>query len=320
MTRGLRRWYRVIPLFLPLALCGNAAQRAVDLPGEHAFPESISVMADGVAYVGSVHGGVLRTNLKTGQSAQWIKPGQFGSSSVFGVLADPVNHMLWVCNNDLSAAGVTIAGADVGSYLKGFDLKTGEGKISLALPGERSMCNDMALGSDGALYVTETTNSAILRWRPGAKALENWLSDPALGNEKGSGLDGIAFGGDGNLYVTNFRSSELLRVDMAAGDKPGAITRLKTSQPLRMPDGLRPIDAQRFAMADGAGQIDLVTIDGDAARIDPLVTGLSSATGVGLFGHAIWYVQGELSYIFDPAKKNEKPPLPFRVTPVALPE
>jgi len=33
----------------------------------------------------------------------------------------------------------------------------------------------------------------------------------------------------------------------------------------------------------------------------------------------IWHVAGELSYVFNPQKRMQKPPLPFRVSPAPLP-
>jgi len=62
---------------------------------------------------------------------------------------DPKSNTLWVCSNDLSAWVVAISGSDGVSALKGFDLKTGEGKLSAALPGTPALCNDITIGPDG---------------------------------------------------------------------------------------------------------------------------------------------------------------------------
>ena len=59
------------------------------------------------------------------------------------------------------------------------------------------------------------------------------------------------------------------------------------------------------------GKIAVVTIEGDRARVDTLVEGLSSPTGVDIWGGAIWYVQAENKYIFNPKFKGKQPPLPF---------
>jgi len=292
----------------------------IDLPSPRAFPESLSISADGTAYVGSLSGGISRVDLSSGQVAPFIAPGAYGSGSIFGVLADTVNGMVWACSSNLSGAGLAIAGADAGSVLKGFDLATGEGKVSLALPGERPMCNDIAVAADGAVYVTDTTSSHILRWRPGEAALELWLADPALAREGGaSGLDGLAFGGDGNLYVNNFQSNMLARVTVQPDGTAGGVTILNTARAFAAPDGLRPLGGLRFVQAEGAGRVAILTVSGDDVAVETLVEGLSSATGADVRDGTIWYVQGEVGYVFNPSLRDKSPPLPFRVTPIAIP-
>ena len=68
---------------------------------------------------------------------EWIKPGAFGTRSTLGVLVDEKANLLWVCSNDFSSAGVPGPSTVPGSYLKGFDLSSGEGKVSAELPGRR---------------------------------------------------------------------------------------------------------------------------------------------------------------------------------------
>ena len=304
---------------LPLVLLMAAGSpHPIDLPGDGLFPESVSIAADGIAYVSSMNGGVLRVSIKTGRTEQWIKPGAYGNGSLFGVLADQRNRLLWVCTNDFSARGLTVAGADAGHLLKGFDLRTGEGRVSLPLPGEKPVCNDMAVAKDGSLLVADTGAPQVLRWRPGATALDVWVRDPILDSPKGGGLDGIAFGGDGNLYLNNVRSGDLYRVAVGGDGAAGKVTRLVTSRPLVSPDGMRPIGGLSFALAEGEGRIDRVTVTGDRAEIETLAEGIAAPTGVAVYGKTIWYVQGQLSYLFDPAKRGTSPPLPFHLTPVSL--
>jgi hypothetical protein len=60
-----------------------------------------------------------------------------------------------------------------GSFLKGFDLDTGDGKISAALPGTRTLCNDMALGPDGSVYVTNSFTPQIPGLSPSCRREES---------------------------------------------------------------------------------------------------------------------------------------------------
>lgn len=290
------------------------AADAIELPGDRLFPENVSVGPGDIAYVSGMSGAVLRVSLDTGEVEEWIAPAAFGAGALFGVLADPRNGFVWTCTNDFSERGHSVPGADPGTWLKAFDLESGEGRLSLPFPGERSTCNDMAVGEDGTLYVTDTANPRILRWSPGADELEIWIEDPALE----AGLDGIAFGGDGNLYVNNVRSDALFRIAMETDGAPGGITRLATSRPLDSPDGMRPMGGLRFALAEGGGSISMLEIEGDTAQVTTLAEGIAQPTGVDVSRDGfVWYVQGQLSALFNPDRPQ--PDLPFRLTPVPVP-
>lgn len=321
--RRLGFWLKA-PLLLVVALPGAAmAQKAIDLPGERFFPESVTSDGKDRAYVPSVQGGVYRITLSGGKIESFIQPGAFGSASVFGVLVDPVRKMLWTCNNDLTGFGIPIEGADKGSSVKGFDLGSGKGKVSLALPGG-AFCNDLTVAKDGTLYVADSNRSQILRWKSGT-ALADWffdaqLADPAHDN---GGLDGIVIDLDGNLIVNNWRLNRLARVRIAADGSPGGATIIQTSRPLQGPDGMRMVSndpaGHRLVVAEQAGKVSLITIAGDKADVKTIVEGFPSVAGVTVEGKTVWHVPGLLSYIFNPQMRTQKPPLPFRLSPAQLP-
>jgi len=313
----MARFRLVLALPAAALIAAAPAPRAIDLPGDHLHPESVSITPDGTAYVGSMFGGVLKVDLKTGAITRWIAPGAYGSGALFGVLADRRHGILWTCTNDFPGTALSVAGADPGHWLKGFDLATGAGRVSLKLPGDKPVCNDMAVGNDGSVYVTDTGQPRILRWRPGFKELEIWLEDPGFNPPgKVGGLDGIALSGDGALYVNNVRSGALYRVAIGPDGKPGKVTSLTLSRPLAGPDGMRPLGGEDFLLAEGKGTISRFTVVGGRAEITTLATGINQPTGVDTALGSGWYVQGQLSAIFRPA--DSKAELPFRLTPVAL--
>ena len=306
----------ILGLAAALALAPLGADAAeIALPGEHAFPESITSSTDGTLYVSSPGaGGVLR--IEPGQKPEmWIQPGAYGTRSTFGVLADETSSTLWVCSNDASALGAPGPSTVKGSFLKGFDLKTGAGKISARLPGDRALCNDMAIAPDGSVLVTDSLAPEILRLQPGAKALEVFVQSPMFQPPKqGAGLDGIVFGGDGNLYVDLFSDAKLFRVDMKVG-LPGKVTELKASRAMTLTDALRGSSAKSFLMIEGGGRLDRVTIDGDSARIDTLKEGMAGPTGVTTVGATAYVSEGQLSRLFG---KGGSPKLPFEIYEVPL--
>lgn len=297
-----------------------AEPKIVTLPGDQAYPESVTSTQDGTLYVGGfATGGVLRVRPGAAQAEPWIKPGASGSRSTLGVLADEASGTLWVCSNDLSAMGVQSAGSDKGSALKGFDLKTGEGKISAALPGTRALCNDIAVGPDKSVYVTNSFAPQILRLRPGSNELEVCAQNPNFEPpQAGAGLDGLAFGSDGSLLVDTFTKGELFRVDVKDG-AAGKVTKLQASRPTTLTDAIRPTEeGHAFLMIEGDGKVDRVTIAGDKALIDTLKGGFDGPTGVTQVGKIAWVSEGQLPYLLDPAKKGQGPKLPFKLHAVEL--
>lgn len=297
----------------------GAPPEKFDLPGDRVFPESVTSTADGTLYVGSIaSGGVMKVPAGTAKAEPWIAPGGFDTRSVFGLLADEKTNTLWVCSNDVSALGVPGPNKITGSYLKGFDLKTGQGKTSVALPGKRAFCNDIAIGPDDAAYVTNSQAPQVLRLKPGGDTFEVFAEDPRFDPpaKAGAGLDGLAFGTDGNLYVNKFTEPALFRVAVKDG-KAGKVTKLATSQQLVLADALRPIPhGEGFLMIEGRGRLDRVTVSGDSAKIETLKDGLDGPTGVTPTGNTAWVSEGQLPHLFG---NTGKPNLPFVLRSVPIP-
>jgi sugar lactone lactonase YvrE len=296
------------------------AQTSIALPGERVFPESIAASRDGTLYVGSVgQGGVFRIEPHSKEAHVWIQPGAFGTHSLFGVLADDKSNTLWVCSNDLTSRGVIIGASDGISALKGFDLKSGAGKISAALPTKPATCNDITIGPDGSAFVSNSAAPQILRLAPGGKEFDIWFTDPSLQPATGAGLDGLAFGPDGNLYVDRFTPGDLYRINVKNGKATGA-TRLTTSRPLELADAIRRYRKDQFLLVEGGGRLDSFTVQGDNVAVEILKDGYTTRpTGVAVVGKTAWVSEGQLSYLFDPALKGQKPSLPFQISSVPLP-
>ena len=313
---------RIAIVAFALSFTAPAATQQVEsipVPGTKAFPESITATSDGALFVGRLgEGGIVRITPRTAESSVFVPPGASGSRSILGVFADEASGTLWACSNDLSALGGPATGSDTGSALKGFDLKTGVGKLSVSLPGSHAFCNDITADAKGSVYITDSAHPTILRLSPGATTFDVFAQDSAFAPPPGgAGLDGIAFGSDGNLYVTTYTAGELLRVEVKDG-RAGRITRLSGTRHLTLPDALRPLGDNSFLLIEGSGSLDRVVISGDAFAVTPIRDGFAIPTSVARVGMTGWVSEGQLAFFFDPSKKALSPSLPFRIYAVRL--
>lgn len=282
---------------------------------DRSFPESLTSTRDGTLYVGSLNlGGVVKV-APGGKAVAFIQPGAAGSRSVLGVLADEASGTLYVCSNDMTGLGISGPSDTKGAWLMTFDLANGAPKGSFPLADPKSMSNDIAVGYDGAAYVTDSFTPNVYCLRPGSTALEVWATDPLLAPAKnGVGLDGIAFGPDGHLYVTQFIPGALFRIAVK-DDKAGAVTALKPSRALDRPDGFRAF-GDGFLLIEGAGRLDRVTIKGDVALIETIQDGFVEPVGVTVVGDVAWVAEGKSSFLFGANKGKD--PGPFTIKPVNL--
>ena len=301
----------------------RAADRTeITFPGSHAYPESLTATSDGTIYAGSLYeGGIFRVPPGAKTAEEWIKPGANDSMNTLGVLADEKSGTLWVCSSNLSAFGVKPPAGEKPVALKAFDLKTGAGKGSWPLPGEKTLCNDMVVGPDGSVYVAELFQPHILKLAPGASSLEVWATDPKFSGGEGPGLDGITIGEDGNLYVNTFATGLLFRVGMGEGGKAGQITQLKTTAGFEHPDGMRAYGKNGLLVVEGAnaGRFDVIEIKGDEAEVKTVKSGFKQPVSVWQIGHTAWVLEGQLATLFDPPEKRGKPG-PFHAYAVELPK
>ena len=149
------------------------------------------------------------------KAEQWIAPGRLWQPLDPGVFVDAQRGLLWVCSDDLASAKIVSPGAGP-TALKGFDLKSGAGKVSVALPGNDPFCNDIALAADGTVYVSESTNGRVLKLSPDMKGFTVWAADQQLLD-----IDGIAFGADGNLYANTYAGNGFFRIEVQRRQRRG---------------------------------------------------------------------------------------------------
>jgi sugar lactone lactonase YvrE len=243
------------------------------------MPENLTSSQDGTVYFGSTaKGTIYRATPGASQAEPWIQASTTGLTNVLGVLADDKTSTLWVCQNSTGGrGGAPVAGQ---TALRSFDLKSGAAKSTYPFPTNGGVCNDMAVASNGTVYVTESFGNRIHRLRPGASELDVWISDA----KQLAGVDGVAILADGAVYVNTFFNGQLFRIPVNADGSAGALVPIETSMPLNRPDGLRTVGPQTLIQAEGQGRLAELTINGNRAEVRVLSDAARAATGVTIVG------------------------------------
>jgi sugar lactone lactonase YvrE len=127
---------------------------------------------------------------------------------VLGMRVDPANRTLWAC----SAAGATAGELDGSSSLFRYDLKTGKLLGKVDIPGKPHLCNDIAVGKGGEVFITDSKGGMVHRLRAGGTALETLIGPGTFIYP-----NGITISPDfSKLYVADFTKG-LSIVDVATG-------------------------------------------------------------------------------------------------------
>lgn len=269
---------------LVVSLVQAASASEILIANEKSQPESITVAPGGVLIVGSASSPfVYKVRRGSSTAEKFIDasaeaPGTF----FFGMLADVSSNTLWTCQ--LTPVPNTTP-VQRHTALRGFDLSTGAPKFRWNLPGDNTTCNDLAIGPDKALYITDTATGRIYRLPVGASAAELYLEHRVL-----MGVDGITFL-NGTLYVNNVIFNKLYRIPVDADGKPGQPVDIWMDQPVKGPDGMRAANGKLFVAENGSGIIASMIVNGDKASVTVLKEGLKTPTGIEPAGDTLWFTE-----------------------------
>ncbi len=293
------------------------------VPGERIFPESLTSSADGAVIVGSIlQHAIFRAAPGAARAQLWIRPGAGGLQNVFGVFADDRSATLWACSNNFVPGG---AGAPSSpGALHAFDLRTGAPKGRYVFPTAGALCNDIAVGPDGTVYATDTTNMQVMRLKPGAARLEVWAGHGAFGPVGGL-VDGIAVLGQ-RVLVGTLASSKLFSVPIQSDGTSGPVAEVRLDQPLARPDGIRSFGRNSLLVAEGGGtgRLSRVILIGNRGTLRVLEAGFADGpVSVTVVGTKAYLLEGQLALLFPRSRWRtwllpEPTPNPFHATAVEV--
>jgi hypothetical protein len=277
--RRFSTWSTALLAALLLSSSAALADLTVTTVDNNAGPESITAAPDGDLILGSANTPFIYRSAKGATEAKkFIDASADGAVTFLGVLSDKATNTLWAC--ELKAAP---EGKGRLSTLVGYDLKSGKGKSRWALPGASNVCNDMSVGPDKALYISDTGNGRIYRLKPGASDAELVLEDKTnLG-----GIDGLTFL-NGVLYANNVQAGTIWRVPLDSSGKAGAAVAIKLDTPLKGPDGMRAFGNALFVAENRNQRADMITITGDTGHVTMVLGGLSTPTAIEPVGNILW--------------------------------
>jgi hypothetical protein len=298
--------------FVPMA---TSAPVEITVDGTNIFPENITSTPDGTVFVGSMVTPVIYRALPGAATAEpWIHFTGDMIGTSWGVLADTASHSLWACVVEHPAnTPQPPSGPQRHSSLRVFDLTSGVMKARYVLPGVTNSCNDIAIGPDHTVYISDPPNSRVLRLKPGAVTLEVLIQDAHL-----MGVDGITFIGP-TLYVNSVSSGRIFRIPLADNGTASAPVEVQLSQPLSGPDGMRVWNGRMYVAENRANQVSVLDFQGDTAKVTVLKTGYQTPTGVSPVGDTLWVEESKQNYWRDPALQGENPN-PFKIYAIPIPK
>lgn len=295
--------------YLSFALLAGGSLLSMPLPAQslpdNFFPESVAVSASGRIFVGSnTDSRVVEIPAGGTISQPFVPAGANGLMSVQGLLADDMRGLLWACTADLGVSN-TPKGP---SALLAFHLDKGSDAGRWPLPDD-GFCNDIALGPNGSLLITDTTHDRIFRFDVKEKSISTWIKHPILGGQPFNG-NGIAVD-RANVFVSTFADGRLIRVPVKSDGSAGNPIELVLPRPLKGGDAIRVAGPDRLfifenGLPDGGGQVTLAQIEGDRATLVPITSAVNEPTSGAIAGNRLLVVESQFAKLYG-AKKGTKP-------------
>ncbi|MFO7277360.1 MAG: SMP-30/gluconolactonase/LRE family protein [Pseudomonadota bacterium] len=221
---------------------GSSAATASALPDRITITEGAGLTPEGVEYdtkgerflVGSISRGTVFVVGTDGSLTPFAEDAELRST--VGIEVDEERNRLLVANSDASAFGGQSAGQ---AKLGIFDLGSGSriAMIDLAAAGPKDakshFANDLTVGSDGSVYVTDTMARVV--YRVDSDNNVSVFLPPDFAGDQQPALNGIVFHPSGFLLIADMRGGQIYKVPV---DDPKKATAVKLSEPVTGADGL----------------------------------------------------------------------------------
>jgi sugar lactone lactonase YvrE len=295
------------------------AETAAPMAARNDVPPTITierggVIPEGVEYdqknerflVGSLSEGTIFEVANDGALTPFVRDPDLVSS--VGIEVDEPRNRLLVANSDAAVFQGTAPGqAKLGAY----DLTSGErlamvdlaASVPNAPADAKHFANDVTVGDDGTVYVTDTMNGAVYAVDTAYKASVLYQFPP----RENFMINGIVYHRGGFLLVGETNTGELYKVPLT---DPQATTQVSLPGPVKGADGIVWQDDQRLAVVSNSeNRVVILTSNDDWASAE--MAGVAPYEGSQATTAAI--VAGEI-YVVRPHFADQDPPSITRVT------
>jgi WD40 repeat protein len=172
--------------------------------------------------------------------------------STYGVKLHPDGKQVLVCVGDANYSKFTSPETRTKlAKLIGIDRSSGQRTMDIdlsALVPAKHFVNDMAIGPDGSIYLTDSFAHAIYKVDANGKA--SVFSRSELFKTAGIGLNGIVYHPGGYLLAASSNTGQLYKIPMSAPDQ---VTKVKLPQFFLGADGLLLEDPSHLIMVVNGG-------------------------------------------------------------------
>ncbi len=163
------------------------------------------VSDNGTVYVGSITSGDILQISPDNQIKSFFQ----GNKDIFAVTTlrlDEARGILWGASPDVLGT--------VGKPHRIFAIDINSSRVLkiITIPDD-GFGNDIAVDSNGGIYVTDSLKPRILYLSPGATQFQTWVENQLWSTNKRFGLSGIARREDGVLFVTMYSDGRLFKIN-----------------------------------------------------------------------------------------------------------
>lgn len=284
----------------------------IQLPAGFQYPNGITRASDGTLYVGSILSDRILQIKPNGRIETFFQ----GNEDIFAVTSlrlDEPRGILWGASPDV--LGTPQANGKIlykPHRIFAIDISSGKVLQIIMMP-DGGFGNDLALDSQGGLYITDTSRPRIHYLPPKATQLQTWVEDERFRTQLRFGLSGIALRSDGVLFVTMYSDGRLFKVTPRSMGNP-QVEEIELPRRIDGSDGIQLAADGSLIIIEGgieSGNGRLLQLHGLETRNNPhlqiLASGMDLPVNLTVAGREVWVTESLFSHRLVPGRETEVP-------------